>query len=48
MVKPKVAAAYGEPIGVIFLNGHVVKLPSRCLYSETCAALSLGQRSFTS
>lgn len=38
----------GEPSDAALLNGHVVKLPCKnlCLYTEICAALNVGQRSF--
>lgn len=34
----------GEPTSIVLLNGHVEKMPSKCLHSS--AALHLGQSSF--
>lgn len=38
--------ALKDPVIVSLLNGLVTKLPSKCLHSQICAALNLGQKSF--
>lgn len=40
---------WGKPSDASFLNHHVVKRPSKCLFSSSliCAVLSLGGRSFS-
>lgn len=47
MTREDVGPSWGSRVpAIVFLNGRVVKLPSKCLYPKICAALNLDQRSF--
>lgn len=49
MTRENVGPGWGSRVpAIVFLNGHVVKLPSKCLclYPKICAALNLDQRRF--